>query len=428
MSNFQQKAAMANTIYLINAESDMTQKLKGALSECHISALNSSDINQTEFIAGDRVLLWAKHGQFPLDCIPSLAKNPLIELLGIAEAPVLKNMLLAQKKGLHTIFELPCDYDHLLRYISQHQTVKTSFIAQDPTTLKAFSLAKQVSSSDASVLILGESGVGKEVLAKMIHQYSNRVNCPFVAINCAAIPDSMLEGILFGHEKGAFTGAIQSSEGKFEQANGGTILLDEISELPLHLQAKLLRVLQEKEVERLGGKKVISLDVRVLATSNVDLKKLVQQKAFREDLFFRLNVFPITLAPLRERKEDIVPLMLTFISNYSMHDAQLSIEAKDKCLGYHWPGNIRELNNVIQRACILAEDTILSEHIQFDTVLESKSHPSLYDHLKHNESEIIIQVLNELNGNRKATAEKLGISPRTLRYKISQLKRTGQLS
>lgn len=236
---------------------------------------------------------------------------------------------------------------------------KNAPVAVANSSLQLLELAKRVAKSDSTALILGESGTGKEVLARYVHDCSNRSQGPFVAINCAAIPETMLESILFGHEKGAFTGATASMPGKFEQANGGTILLDEISEMDMALQAKLLRVLQEREVERLGGRKTIRLDVRVIATSNRTMLDEVKAGRFREDLYYRLSVLPLFWLPLRERRDDIVPLAEKLLRKHARkqhrNGVRLSIDAKQGLINYSWPGNVRELDNVIQRALILQE-------------------------------------------------------------------------
>jgi len=301
-----------------------------------------------------------------------------------------------------------------------------------------------VACSDATVMLSGESGTGKEVLARFIHDNSSRCDGPFVAINCAALPETMLESILFGYEKGAFTGAHQARAGKFEQAQGGTLLLDEISEMDVALQAKLLRVLQEREVERLGGKGAIALDVRVLATTNRDLRGEVNAGRFREDLFYRLNVFPIALAPLRERRGDILPLVRRFVDEQSA-DGQsvgLSTRAEKMLETYAWPGNIRELHNVVQRAMILLTGDSLTEadiHLEDPgsnlsllpaceaPVLNSEQldGSALENDLRSHEQQIIVDALKAERGRRKETAERLGISPRTLRYKLARLRDDG---
>lgn len=304
-----------------------------------------------------------------------------------------------------------------------------AMIAEDPATKSILEVARRVAPSDASIMISGESGTGKEVLAKTIHELSDRSDGPFVALNCAAIPENMLEAILFGYEKGAFTGAQVAREGKFEQANGGTLLLDEISEMALELQSKLLRVLQEQEVERLGGKSVIPLNVRVLATTNRKLTEEVASGRFREDLYFRLNVFPMELPPLRARREDIIPLSHRFIKAYAAERAlDLSTSAEDKLMSHGWRGNIRELGNCIHRACILASgSTITPGDLVFDelTSSSSSSDQPAGDDLKGNERDLILAALRDSNGNRKLASERLGISGRTLRYKLAKYKEDG---
>lgn len=236
-------------------------------------------------------------------------------------------------------------------------------VAEDPISKRMFQLAAKVAASDSTVMISGESGTGKEVLARYIHQQSPRSDQAFVAINCAAIPENMLEAILFGHEKGAFTGAVASSPGKFEQANGGTILLDEISEMDPGLQSKLLRVLQEREVERVGGRKTIALDVRVIATTNRDLSDYVRENKFREDLYYRLTVFPMHWQPLRERTLDIMPLANALLKNHcrkmKLTGVTFAPDARDALMGHQWPGNVRELDNAIQRALVLHQGNVI---------------------------------------------------------------------
>jgi len=287
-------------------------------------------------------------------------------------------------------------------------------------------------------MVLGPSGSGKEVLAQYVHYNSTRAEQKFVAINCAAIPENMLEATLFGYEKGAFTGAIQACPGKFEQAQGGTILLDEITEMDLGLQAKILRVLQEREVERLGGRKTISLDVRVIATSNRDLKEAVAEGKFREDLYYRLNVFPLTWLPLAQRRDDILPLAKHLVQRLSQKGGEqipeFTAAARSKLTAYDWPGNVRELDNVIQRALILYGDNIIDAGDllieQFDTEIVTsvpveESDDKLGSELKLQEHQIILDTLNACHGSRKDVAERLGISPRTLRYKIARMRDSG---
>jgi len=326
-----------------------------------------------------------------------------------------------------------------IRYEEDNVAVLTSENAQMKDVL---SMAKRVASTEATVMLVGESGTGKEVVSRFIHDSSARNNSPFVAINCAAIPDNMLESTLFGYEKGAFTGAHQSSPGKFELAQDGTLLLDEVSEMDLSLQAKLLRVLQEREVERIGGKKTIPLNVRVIATSNRNMKQEVESGRFREDLYYRLNVFPLRIPPLRERPEDIENLVLNILAKRAgdcgLSSPSISQRAADILNKYSWPGNVRELDNVLQRALILCTSgTINAEDIRIDfekntldidvkdNVLESNTALESGSILKNNEYSLILDVLKDTGGSRKDASTKLGISQRTLRYKIARMRDMG---
>lgn len=298
-------------------------------------------------------------------------------------------------------------------------------------------LARRVAASECTVLISGESGTGKEVLARFIHYTSPRAEQPFVALNCAAIPDNMLEAMLFGYERGSFTGAHAAYPGKFEQAQHGTLLLDEVTEMPLPLQAKLLRVLQEREVERLGSRQTIALDVRVLATTNRSLRAEVAAGRFREDLYYRLNVFPLQLSPLRERRDDVLPLAMRLLTSRSKPGARipaLSADAAHRLLTYPWPGNVRELDNVMQRALVLVTGSVIeAEHIHFEYEMQTPmAQPALRsdsavlsDSLENTERGLILEALRAGNGNRREAAERLGISQRTLRYKLARLRDAG---
>jgi two-component system, response regulator FlrC len=337
-------------------------------------------------------------------------------------------------------FEADDLLDRVQRYIRTAPNT-ADMVAVDKNSQDLLSLSRRIADTDATVLISGESGTGKEVLARFLHDNSPRVNNPFVAINCAAIPENMLEATLFGYEKGAFTGASQAYAGKFEQAQHGTILLDEISEMDLSLQAKLLRVLQEREVERLGGRKLLSLDVRVLATTNRVLREEIKAGRFREDLFYRLNVFPLQLLPLRERPDDILPLAQQLISRHC-HQAKRMVPEMDKSaanalLTHYWQGNVRELDNVLQRALILQSgDSIKAQDLAFETMNfefnrsqntddERNRESRLNDDLRSHEQRHIIEALEKNNGGRRATANELGISERTLRYKLTRFREDG---
>ena len=338
----------------------------------------------------------------------------------------------AVKLGAIDYLVKPFEAEQLINIVQKNVQVKKDdsiFVAVDDESVRVKRLAAQVASTDVTILINGESGTGKEVLASYIHHCSARTNEPFVAINCAAIPENMLEAMLFGYEKGAYTGAHTSNPGKFEQAQGGTLLLDEISEMDISLQAKLLRVLQEKQVERLGGKSVIDLNVRILATTNRNIKKEVEEGRFREDLYYRLSVFPIELKALRDRRDDILPIIESLLYKYRNISGNISFSdaAKQKLVSYRWPGNVRELDNVIQRAIVLCNgQTILPEHVYLDDDTQDDGiviQPE--NNLKENERSLILHALKEGKGSRKHAAEQLGISPRTLRYKLARLKDEG---
>lgn len=310
-------------------------------------------------------------------------------------------------------------------------------VAVDPKSKSLFQMLRKVARSYAPVLINGETGVGKEVIARYVHHHSLCSNGPFIAVNCAALPENMIEAMLFGHEKGAFTGAVTSYAGKFEQAQNGTLLLDEISELPLALQSKILRALQEKEVERIGGKKPVKINARIIAATNRDLNDLVNKSCFRKDLYYRLNVIPVSCLPLRERQIDIIPLAELFIKKYAQklekQPAILSDQAKLKLSAYSWPGNIRELDNVIHRTLVLCDShSIEASDIDIqstslnlpvpDTSLDSVNFSSRLD---ESEAKAILETLQEAAGSRSLTAQILKISPRTLRYKIARLREQG---
>ncbi|MEL7707948.1 sigma 54-interacting transcriptional regulator [Citromicrobium bathyomarinum] len=327
-------------------------------------------------------------------------------------------------------------------------------VAADPVSLAVIALADRLAQTDIPVLIHGPTGTGKEVLSKFIHQRSARADQPFIAVNCAAIPETMLEALLFGHEKGAFTGANATGEGFFRAADGGTLLLDEIAEMPLSLQAKLLRALQEGEVVPIGATSPVKVDVRVIACANRDLPGEVAAGRFREDLFYRLNVFPMTLAPLAERTGDIAPLAFAMILRHRTKGQAipwLSEAALATLKAHKWPGNVRELENVIRRALLLSsgKDSIANEHIVFDTPVRSvaaqeraepQSQAPVYQGVyevppsgarrlskivRESEANAIMQTLDACNGRRAEAAKQLGISERTLRYRLASFREAG---
>jgi two-component system response regulator FlrC len=388
---------------------------------------------------------------------------PQIPMLLVTAYAAVDRAVDAMQKGAVDYLVKPFSPSQLIELIEQHAPVKVKRtddpIAVDASSQHVLALGRKVANTDSTILISGESGTGKEVLAQYIHQQSDRSVGPFVAINCAAIPENMLEATLFGHEKGAFTGAVNSQPGKFEQANGGTLLLDEISEMDLGLQAKLLRVLQEKEVERIGGRKVIQLDVRVLATTNRSLVEEVKAGRFREDLYYRLSVFPLSWQPLRNRKADIIPLAEKLLQKHGkkMQKNNLALDesSKSAMLNHAWPGNVRELDNAIQRALILQSGQFVTsmdlgisgEHLidfeshrdqftlgqdaisPFTSEEDESANPPVTEGihlgLKHKEFELILDALRVHNGRKNKAADHLGISSRTLRYKLARMRELG---
>jgi two-component system response regulator FlrC len=376
------------------------------------------------------------------------ALKPHLPVILMTAYGTIEQAVSAMKDGAVDYLVKPFEASLLLekarRYLNSDASSEDDFVAVDPNTQKIKRLAQKVAQSDASVMITGESGTGKEVLARYLHQHSPRAKGPFIAINCAAIPETMLEATLFGYEKGAFTGAVKAMPGKFEQAQQGTLFLDEIGEMSVDLQSKLLRVLQEREVERLGGDAPIALDVRVLSATNIDFNEAIKSHKFREDLFYRLNVFPIHLSPLRERPLDIIPIAERLITRHADGRNALPIldEAAKKMLtSYHWQGNIRELDNVIQRALVLSSgETITSADILIDArslwheenaetvdnmMSDSDQNPVVMQDLKQQEIKLILKTLKLQAGNRARTAEVLQMSPRTLRYKLAKLREEG---
>ncbi|WP_068825940.1 sigma-54-dependent response regulator transcription factor FleR [Pseudomonas sp. BMS12] len=386
-------------------------------------------------------------------------RYPQLPVLLMTAYGAVERAVEAMRQGAADYLVKPFEPRTLLELVRRHAQGRLAVgqgpVACEPASQQLLELAARVARSDSTVLISGESGTGKEVLARYIHQQSSRADGPFIAINCAAIPDNMLEATLFGHEKGAFTGAIAAQPGKFELADGGTILLDEISEMPLSLQAKLLRVLQEREVERVGARKPINLDIRVLATTNRDLAGEVAAGRFREDLYYRLSVFPLAWRALRERPADILPLaerlLASHVKKMNHSPVQLSPQARAALLAHAWPGNVRELDNAIQRALILQQGGLIQPHdlcltapigmapapaaptvslvssapMPREEMTTAESAGALGEDMRRHEFQMIIDTLRAERGRRKEAAERLGISPRTLRYKLAQMRDAG---
>ncbi|MEY3971326.1 MAG: hypothetical protein RLZZ80_1024 [Pseudomonadota bacterium] len=425
-----------------------------------------------------------------------LPELPMVMMTAFAEAQLAVEAL---KAGARDFLIKPCQPEHLVEVIGRYRQAGGAgvgsagaaagsngvgnsknggqLIAESPAIQTILSRCTRVASTDATVLLTGESGVGKDVFAREVHKRSPRAAKPYVAINCAAIPETLLESILFGYERGAFTGAVKQQEGKFEQANGGTIFLDEIGEMPLELQAKLLRVLQDKVVERIGANKSVEIDLRIIAATNRDLPARVASGQFREDLYYRLAVFPIAIPPLRERVEDLLPLARYFVAKYGATmghaKASLSQAAAERIVSYSWPGNVRELENAIQRALLLSDSGVIgpaelelgeigaasmsagnpaavapgvaapaqaasgqgvaaSAASNTQPAAIAESGPDLASVSNKNLAEVerdhILRVLQQTDGNRRKAIEILGISERALRYKLKEYKEQGFLS
>lgn len=354
--------------------------------------------------------------------------NTHVVACGIGSANRTK-MVEALQAGAKEYLPLPPDPALIAAILEAASHQENTALFQDVKTASVFALADKIANSEASVLITGESGTGKEVMAQYIHRKSRRKDKPFISVNCAAIPEHLLESELFGHEKGAFTGAIARRIGKFEEANGGTLLLDEISEMHPRLQAKLLRAIQEREIDRVGGSRPVKIDIRLIATSNRDLLKAVQEASFREDLYFRLNVVNIQLPPLRDRVRDIPLLASHFMVKYAemngVSPKSLSAEALDLLKSYSWPGNVRELENTMHRAVLLCSgDDIFPEHLFLNSESKTNKNASptgwrgqtIFDV----EKKLIFETLDHCLGNKTHSAHILGISIRTLRNKLRQ--------
>lgn len=434
-----------NSILVVDDEVAMGVALKEALSRKGYAvdlAANGKDALE-RFARGSYSMVISDMqmpGQSGLEVLKEIKKSsPLTPVLLITAYGTVEKAVEAIKEGAIDFMLKPFSLDCLEATVERALKTELNFEVGGKEMLtrarvmnKVVAMAETVAGSDATVLLSGESGTGKELMARFIHSNSDRAEGPFVAVNCASIPENLLESELFGHEKGAFTGALAQRHGKFEQANGGTILLDEISEMDLKLQAKLLRVIQEREVERVGGKDAVALDIRIVATTNRNLEEEVSLGRFREDLFYRLNIFPLKLPPLRDRVEDVEYLanhfMAKFSAKYFRHIEGICDDAMRILKGYSWPGNIRELENTIERAVLLASGTHI-EAEQFD--LADKGAPQTDDGssavaggesitISEMEKRLILRTLDEVEGNRTKAALKLGISVRTLRNKLKE--------
>jgi len=440
------------SVLIVEDDAALREALTDTLKAAGIAALAAGDADEAlKRLESQEIALVISDVQMPgasgYDLLASIrrlrADLPVVLMTAYG---TIAQAVSAMREGAMDYIVKPFDAQALIdmaRRQLANRVTPNELVAADPESKRAVSLARKIAENDATVLITGESGTGKEVYARFIRNHSSRANQPFVAINCAAIPENMLEATLFGYEKGAFTGALTAHAGKFEQAQGGTLLLDEISEMDLNLQAKILRVLQEREVERLGSNRSISLDVRLIATSNRDLPEEVRAGRFRADLFYRLNVMSLRLPALRERRGDILPLARRAIqvcARGSQAALSLTFAAERKLLAHDWPGNARELTNIVQRAAWLATGGQIdaadldlqgaaASGADAPTAADERAPacagPGLDRDLKERERELILATLRITGGSRKLAAERLGISPRTLRHKLQQLKAAG---
>jgi DNA-binding NtrC family response regulator len=375
-------------------------------------------------------------------------KRPAVPVIMITAFGNVEAAVTAMKKGAYDFITKPFDENELLNVIEKaisesemnKELISTYFdkethfsqiIGKTPMIQQVLQMVQKIAPTDSTVLITGETGVGKELIALEIHSGSQRRDHPFVKVNCAAIPETLLESDLFGHEKGAFTGAVTTKPGRFEIAHKGTILLDEIGEMPLHLQAKLLGVIQDKSFDRVGGVKTIKVDTRIIAATNQDLQTAIQEGKFRADLFYRLNVVPIHIPPLRERKDDLIPLVGYFLKKfkgkYLKKINNVSPEIMATFSHYDWPGNIRELENVLERMVLMSEtDTLTLDQLPAEIrgtvpTVESPTLKEKIDTISQvTEKQMIIDALNKTNQNRTRAAKLLGISRRTLQNKIKE--------
>ncbi len=384
--------------------------------------------------------------------------NPEISFVVLTAYGSVENAVKAMRLGAFDYMSKPVDLDELdlmMEKIIENKNLKSeilllknqlqkkykfdSFISHSPKMEEALSLASRAADSKATILITGESGTGKEVLAKSIHYISPRKDKPFIAVNIPALPETLLESELFGHEKGAFTGAEKAKKGRFELADKGTIFLDEIGDIPINLQVKLLRVLQEHQIEKIGSTEIIDIDVRIIAATHQNLEEKIKDGSFREDLYYRLNIVSIHISPLRERKEDIVPLTEYFIEKYSKENEKaklnLSKEAADLLMKYAFPGNVRELENIIERAVVLARSEIITVNdlpnvvkgYKAESEITDKEKGTMVEQVETLEKKLIFDALKEAKGNQSLAGRILGITERNLRYKMQKygIKKTG---
>ncbi|MEP0862282.1 MAG: sigma-54-dependent Fis family transcriptional regulator [Ignavibacterium sp.] len=445
------------SILIIDDEAAQREILKGFLDKRGFRTFTASSGNEgLAFIDKEQIDIILSDYKMPdktgIEVLEAAKRiNPEISFVLMTAYGTIENAVKAMRLGAYDYLSKPVDLDELellIEKIIENKNLKSevsflkqqlqekfkidSFISSSPKMQEVLSVAARAAESKATVLITGESGSGKEVLAKSIHYISSRKDKPFVAVNVPALPETLLESELFGHEKGAFTGADKARIGRFELANKGTIFLDEIGDIPMNLQVKLLRVLQEHKIERLGSNESIEIDVRVIAATHQNLEQKIKDGTFREDLFYRLNVISIHIPPLRERKEDVMPLIEHFIKKYAEENGkpkiEISKEAVDYLMKYNYPGNVRELENIIERAVVLSRQNIITVNdlpsnvkgfkTETDPILDENK--TLNEQVEALEKKLIYDALMRANGNQSLAGRMLGITERNLRYKMQK--------
>lgn len=445
------------SILIIDDEQSQREVLKGFLEKKNYKVITASSGNEgLELINQEQVDIVLSDYKMPdktgIEVLEEVKRiNPEISFVLMTAYGTIENAVKAMRLGAYDYLSKPIDLEELemlLGKIIENKSLKSevnflrqqlqekfkidSFVSTSPKMQEVLSVAARAAESKATVLITGESGTGKEVLAKSIHYISTRKDKPFVAVNVPALPETLLESELFGHEKGAFTGADKTRMGRFELANKGTIFLDEIGDIPMNLQVKLLRVLQEHKIERLGSNDSIDVDVRVIAATHQNLEQKIKDGTFREDLFYRLNVISIHIPPLRERKEDIMPLIEHFIKKYAQENdkpnLEISKEAVDYLMKYNYPGNVRELENIIERAVVLSRQNIITVNdlpsnvkgfkTETDPIFDEEK--TLTEQVEALEKKLIYDALTKANGNQSLAGRMLGITERNLRYKMQK--------
>ena len=422
---------MRTNVLVVDDDYHMRLALKESLSKAGYAVSVAEDgMEAVEAVKKNPLDLMITDVKMPrlngLDLLSQVREmSPFLPVILITGYGTIQDAVRVMKEGAFDYIQKPFNTETLYNVVKRALAVNAGRIVYASREMKAVLMkAERVAKSDATVLVLGESGVGKELVSRYVHENSDRRDKPFVAVNCAALPENLLESELFGYEKGAFTGANMKKPGKFELADKGTILLDEVTEMDFRLQAKLLRALQEKEIEIVGGKYPKKVDVRVIATTNRDMGKLVAEQKFREDLYYRLNVFPILVPPLRERREDIPELVAYFLKKYAKGmDTRIDSEAMEFLKGQTWKGNVRELDNTIARACILANYSVIKTMHLKD--VDASQNTVRTGSVKEMETKLILDALKSVRGNRTKAASILGITVRTLRNKITEYRDMG---